>query len=49
MKERTVTNEAELRHHMREMVAYVMDTKDNEVIDGYTDTFVSIAKEYSKN
>ena len=29
------------------MVAYVIDTDDNEVIDDYTKTFVHIAKKYA--
>ena len=32
---------------MREMVAYIIDATDKEVIDSYTDTFVNIAQEYS--
>lgn len=34
--------------NFREMVGYVMGTDDKEIIDGYADTFMLIAKYYAK-
>jgi len=36
---------AETYSRIREMVAYVMDTKDDEIIDNYAETFYDIFKE----
>lgn len=34
-----------IKAKFREMVAYCMDTKDSEVVDNYTETFLAIYKE----
>ena len=36
-----------VKGQFREMVAYCMDTKDSEIIDNYTETFLEIYKQHS--
>jgi len=38
-------DEEKIKARFKEMVTYCMDTKDGEVIDNYTETFLTIYKE----
>lgn len=41
-------NKQDALDNFREMVGYVMDIDDKEIVNGYADTFMLIAKCYAK-
>ena len=44
-----IMKDKELESKIRDVVKYIIDTKDSEVIDNYTNVIVMIAKEYKEN